>query len=279
MNLLQAINDWIVELMDPVMGWTLSLSMDVALVIVAVLTALVMTLIRRFTTDQAYLARMAADKKRLKQLIREAKKAKDKEAVGRHRATIGMIGMRAMKAEGMPVVVSLLPIVLLATWSFARLGYVPAEPGEPVKFTTYLSVMSVGEPVHLVPQAGLESDEPWIQQVREGKDDLGASAGVVTWTLRGEARDEPYPLTVASNGREDRVGDANVQFDGLTYTPPLHIYPGHPVIKGSKVDLQEFKLAGVVPGFPQVGLAPWLVGYLLLAVPLAFGFRWLLRVK
>ena len=92
-------NSIILTIGDPLLGWMLGLDRNIALFIVAIGTALILTLVRLFTTNQNLLGRCKKDKARLKQLMREAKKTGDKDAVARYRTTTGQIGMKSMKAE------------------------------------------------------------------------------------------------------------------------------------------------------------------------------------
>ena len=95
--MLEALNNACLAVADPLLGWLLHLPRDVALAFVAIGTALVLTLVRIFTTDQDMLRRCKRDKKRQKQLLRQAKKGRDTEARARHRATIGEISLKAAR--------------------------------------------------------------------------------------------------------------------------------------------------------------------------------------
>ena len=149
------INNAVVALADPLFNWLLRLPTDVALVIVAVGTAAIITFSRLFTTNQDLLRRCDQDKKRLKELIRQAKRQKDKEAVKRYRTTRNMIGMMTMKEEGGPLLAAIVPIAILGTWCFQRLAFVPPRAGETVQVKAYFPVSAVGELAHVVPQEGL----------------------------------------------------------------------------------------------------------------------------
>ena len=101
--MLDAINNGLLAIGDPLFDWLLRLPSDLCIILVAVMTSAGLAVSRLFTTDQDVLKRCDADKKRLKKLLKEAKKRKDKDAVQRHRATGGMIGMKIVKKNG-PVV-------------------------------------------------------------------------------------------------------------------------------------------------------------------------------
>lgn len=265
-GVLEAINDGIVALMDGVLGWSLALPRDVALLILAALTCTVLLVVTRLTTDQAFLRQCDRDRRRLKQLLRDARRAKDKEAVQRYRMTLGQIGMCSFRAQGKPLLASLLPIILLASWAFARLAYLPPRPDEPLLVTGRFPMATAGSLAHIVPQEGLAAEDGWACRI-EADDDPSAAApgGRATWRIRGKRRAEPYALVV-------RHGEASLEapllIDGRRCSPP-HI-PGDDAggILAVDVGLPVYRPFGVIPGWPAAGLDPWVIGYLLLAAPL-----------
>lgn len=52
--MLTQINDWILSVADPALNWLLSLSSDVALIIVGVVTGAIITLARPLTTNKLF---------------------------------------------------------------------------------------------------------------------------------------------------------------------------------------------------------------------------------
>ena len=101
--MLETLNNFVLSIADPLLSWLLLVPANLAIIIIAIGTSAILTFVRLFTTNQDLLRRCDADKKRLKQLIREAKARKDKEAVKRHRATMGGVSMKLMRAEGLPL--------------------------------------------------------------------------------------------------------------------------------------------------------------------------------
>ena len=155
--MLQALNDLIMALMDPLLGWMLSLPSDAILFIVGIGTSVILTGVRLFTTDQDLLGRCDQDKTRLNPLIKEAKKSGDKDALKRYRDAKAMIAMKVMKFEGKPLLAALVPIALLGTWCFWRIEVHPPKAQEPVEVRAYFPVSAAGKLVHLVPEEGLQA--------------------------------------------------------------------------------------------------------------------------
>lgn len=275
--MLEALNDFILTITDPILGWMLMLPLDVVLIVVALLTALVLTAVRLITTDQAYLGRCKQDKKRLKELGKEAKRAGDKEARARYRTTMGQLGMRQLAAEGKPLLVSLVPIALLASWAFARIAFLPPMPGDPVTVNAYFPAPRIGERVHMLPVDGLTADNGLIQRVRpveEGDFAYGFYGAMASWDVRGEASDEPYNMVIRVAGEGY---DMPFIVDGRYYATPVKLITDAPV-QAMTVDLTEYKPFGVVPGAPSLMIQPWIVGYLVVVIPLAFVLKPALRI-
>ncbi len=263
---------------DPLLSWLLGLPRDIALLIVAVGTALILIGVRVLTTDQDLLGRCQKDKVRLKQLIREARKTCDKDAVARYRTTIGQIGIRTFKAEGKPLLASLLPIAILACWCWDQIAFMPLAPEEPIEVKAYFPVREIGKLVHIIPQQGIEVDGNWIQAIERDVDQKGKEVdnGVATWKLRCQHRDDPYALQIRY---DSRVFAKDLIVDGRRYAQPIKFYDDDTVLC-CEVDMadHEYHPLNIIPGFPGVFLPPWIVGYLIIVLPLSFLLKPMLRV-
>lgn len=257
-------------LFDLLLGWLLGLPTDAALIVVAVGTAAILTFVRLFTTDQDLLARAAADRRRLKELIRDAKKRGDRDAVKRHRAVKAMIAMRTFPSEGKPLLASIVPIAMLATWAFARLAYDPPRAGEEVEVRLTTPISAAGEAAHVVPVEGLRADG-WVKPV-EAVTDCNPPHGLAAWRLRGAAADKPYRLIF-------RFRDESYSRDLLVgqrmYSDPIADHGG---LVTTEVRLRPRKLFNIVPGIPAIAFDPWLVGYLVLVIPSAVIVKRVFRI-
>jgi hypothetical protein len=259
-------------------GWLLALPRDAAIVALATLTSLVLALARKGCTNQGLLARCAADLRRLKQLIRAAKAgnepARRAADVQRMRGTINLIKLKQLAAEGRVLLAALLPLAFLAVWGTQRLEYLPPAPGQELRLRAYYPLSSVDKLTHVAPPPGIElaAGSSAVQQVR--LDDDGAN-GVAEWVLTTRGPVGPSELPVRHEGRSVLH---RLRVDGRAYEPPLQAHPDAPVL-ATQVALTPARFAGVVPGLPALGLAPWVVAYLLLALALVFPLRKLLWVK
>lgn len=266
-------NEFVLKIGDLLFGWLLSLPMDLALALVAVGSSTILAVVRRWTTDQDLLARCAADKKRLGELMRDAKTRGDRDAVQRHRATVAKIGLVQMRQEGRPLLAALLPLALLATWAFGRLEFHAPEAGKPVDIVAHFPVSAAGRIVHIVPQDGIESEDGWIKEIREVTVG-GQAGGEAMWRLKAEKREQPYVLGFRYG---KKVYEHTMKVGDGTYLPPLEFHNDE--FLATEVRLRQVKLFGIVPGAPAIGLAPWMVGYLILVLAAFPVVKRVLRLK
>jgi len=218
-------NNAMVAVMDVLLGWSLHLPASTALIVVSVLSAAALTWARVLVTDQEMLRRCAADKKTLGRLIRQTKRNRDvdkaarKADVKRYKLNKNLVALKTLKAEGKPLLVSLIPILLLATWAFARLAYVPVPDGEPVQVSAYFPLSAVGEVAHIVPQEGLDCDTGWIAGIVADVDvDATPTNAVAVWELNGRAQPEPYALKLRWR---DETWVQPLRIGGTTYEAPV----------------------------------------------------------
>ncbi len=259
---------------DFLFGWLLYLPRDLTLFIVGTGTALILTLVRLFSTNQEHLKRSDEDKIRLAALIKEAKKKKDKEALARYRSTKQQVEMKIFQAEGKPLLASLIPISLVAIWCFTRIAYLPSDPSKPVAVKAYFPVSSIGSYVHMLPQNGVKPENGWIEKVKEDVDKTTGAVinGVAEWKLLCEKTSKPYSLVLRFNGK---TFNKELIVDGLKYAEPVMFYSdgGIDVIESVS---KEYKLFGFVPGIWV--MQAWIVGYMILVIPFSLLMKKVLKI-
>jgi uncharacterized membrane protein (DUF106 family) len=279
-------NNLSLALFDGLLGWLLDVPRQVALFGVAILTATLLTTVRWWTTDQDRLRRAAEDLRRLKQLRREARQGGDHDTLARCQATKARIGLIKLRAEGKPLLVVLLPIALLATWAFYRLEFHPPQPGETVELIAYLPVSAKDDLLHLVPQPGLRSGNGWVQalflqapapswwerwraRLTSQEIKLPAPDAVAVWKLEGDADTHPLLLRY-----KDRTIECELPVGGRFYAPAWGLHPDDNII--TEIRQREVRLFGL-PGL-GAWLPAWLVGYLVVTIPLVFLLKRVLKV-
>ncbi len=300
--MLEALNLWIVNAADWIFGWILYLPRDAKIFCVAILTSVSLTLVRKWTTDQDWLKRAATDEIGQNQLKRVAKKRGDKEAAKRHTDVVTMIKMKAMKFEGKPLLWSLLPVGLLATWAFARLAFIPPVANHPVEVRACVPRSAIGQKVHLAPEQGVEVVGKWIQPVVEDRRVVTTN----TWDMAGlwigdhfrglcqgtiAAVTAPAPTLDGAAVWQVIVHDTQphvlkFRYAGRTYEAPIlagtRCY-AEPVTIFQDSPLQSIEVAlKPVRLFDFIGdvwvMQAWIVAYLLIASLLVPALKHILRV-
>jgi len=288
------VNDLIVEGMDYVLGWILYLPRDVRLFVVAIMTSAILTFVRLLTTDQEWLRRAAADQKRLKQLIRQARADGDKAARKRFKQTRTLIKVKSLRFEGKPLLAALIPVVLLATWSFGRLAFEPPQAGEAVTVRLHVPRTAIGNQyAYIVPEPGLTAETGWV---RRAESDTPAEVhgawdaanawindrleltppleGKAEWQLKPVGDRQRYVLKIRYRGktieRELLVGSRK-------YATAFEMGDGQDVL-GTELAMKPVKLFGVVGGIDCLLLPGWLVAYLLIAIPFVTIIKHLFRI-
>jgi hypothetical protein len=264
-------NHWSLAVGDFVLGWSLRLPRDLTLAVVALATALLMIAVRRWTTPQDRLRRAVEDGRRLAQLGKQARRQGDKNALQRYKGTRALIRILQLKAEGLPFLVSLPPIALVAAWAVFRLEYLPVLPGEPVELAVYLPVSAAGEVIHIVPVDGVVAQGNWLRKVEAVTDD-GPRHGRASWILEADGDPRPYTLTFRW---KDRSFERQLIVGRRIYALPV-VDHGDDVV--SEWKREPFRWLGVVPGVPALAVPAWLIGYVVLVVPITLGLKRLLHV-
>ena len=301
----------IMYICDPLFSWLLLFPMWLAVVIVGLCTAFILTIMRKWLADQDLLWRCKRDKRTLKKRIRalknpadhvEASRTVDKliktcESQGvtinararvalqkvveagstgllreRLKSLIGCITLKTMAQEWRPLLFAIVPIALLGTWCFGRLAFHPPQTGEQIEIIAHFPDAEVGQFVHLLPQDGMQIENGCIREI-ESEHLGGASFGVAAWKLSAHAAENPYPIII-------RGVDVDYSHELLVgsryYSRPLLILDdtGERAIE---LRMQEVQVAGI-PGWPAYFLPAWLLAYILVTIPAVPLFRWSLKV-
>ena len=273
MDVLNSVCAWTVRAVDYPLGWLLWLPRDVTLVLFAALTALLMTLARRAVTNQDLLRRCSEDLRRLKQLVREAKQARDKPTMLRLRGTAGLIKGMQLAADMRVLIVVLLPVAMLAIWASERLDFLPPQVGRDLIVRAYFPLSSIEELTHLVPAAGCELKGTAIQVIRADAASA-SSGGLAEWTLH--ATSAAWGLAIVLRHRNESATH-RVAIGHTTYWPPIQTHANERLAL-TEVVLDRYRPLGLNLKIETIGLPPWMVGYLVLTMFLVPTFKRLLRV-
>jgi hypothetical protein len=256
---------------DTLFGGLLSLPRDLAVVLLGVLLGVAMLAIRLATTDRARLRQIAADERRLRELIRTARAAGDRQALARIRRTRRLVAGQRASAEWLSIVASLVVLCAIVPWGRRRLEYLPLRGGEPIRFVVRTPASLVGEAVHVVPQEGLADERGWVRSIAAAVES-GSPVVRAEWSLRADPADTPYVITV----RLRNQSVAHSLFVGTsTYETPIQSHDG-----GIETEalLTPYRVLGFVPPRVLPGLPGWGLVLALVTGGIFFGGRRLLRL-
>ncbi len=273
MEILNSMCAWTVRAVDYPLSWLLWLPRDVTLLLFAALTALLMTLARRAATNQDLLRRCSEDLRRLKQLAREAKEARDKPTVLRLRGTAGLIKGMQLAADMRVLIVVLLPVAMLAIWANERLDYLPPQVDRDLVVRAHFPLSSIEGLTHLVPAAGCELNGTAIQVIRADAASA-SSGGLAEWTLRPTSATEDLAIIIRYRNES---ATHRVAIGHATYRPPVQTHANERLAL-TEVVLDRYRPLGLNLKTETIGLPPWMVGYLVLTLLLVPTFKRLLRV-
>ena len=167
------------------------------------------------------------------------------------------------------------PIAILATWCFARLGFEPLRFDQTITVNAYLPTSAIGNVIHMKPTDGLIAETGWIRRVIEDpqKEPDGRTTGLATWKLRPVERSTPveYILEVRY-GR--KTYPKRLLVGGRKYAPMVEFYEGD--VQAIEIQPQvKYRPFGLIPGIRirWLHLEPWLVGYFAITIPFVFILR------
>ncbi|MDD4890471.1 MAG: EMC3/TMCO1 family protein, partial [Phycisphaerae bacterium] len=219
------------KVMDPLMGWLLRVPYDVAILVVGLSTSILMAVLYKLATNQDLLRRCKADKVRLGQLRKQAKKAKDKKAVQNIDMTIGGIQLKKMVAEFKGLGAAIIPIMFVASWAFERLDFKPPQVGEDLTLKATFAIETKGEPAWVVvqPQGKIEPLTPTMQPIVEdpnidpynGQKIEAGQNGMVEWKFRVK---EPCDNLTARICYRGKATVHNLKVGGPHYGDSIVVY-------------------------------------------------------
>ncbi len=253
----------IVAMGDLLLGWSLALSRDVTLLLLALLITGIMLVMRSLCADRARLRTIADDERQLRQLRRQARAGHDREALQRLSHVRRRIAWQRVKSEVPCALISAGPLLLLITWGAQRLEFRPTLPGEPVRLTALLPVSTVDDVTHLVPEAAISVAGGWVRQIEVAP--LSESTrGVAEWVLQVQEPEVSLPLQVRFR---DETLTHPLSVGQRTYEPAR---VEHGTDRTTLIALREYRPLGVVPAIGWLHLPAWLVGLMALTLILFF---------
>jgi uncharacterized membrane protein (DUF106 family) len=252
---------------DLAAGWMLWLPRDVALVLLAVLSAALALVLRRFSTNPQALRAIQQDLQQLKHLKRTARAAGDRVSLTRFRRTAAAVRWLQLRQEFRALLVSLVPLAILATWASQRFAFLPPQSKQPFSVSAWLPPSAAGGVIHLMPEDGVTAATGWIQEITASRRG-DQPRGLATWTVSAAAREQGYSFTLRFRGHSV---EHPIRVGQRTYLPPRQV---HGDDLETQVDLRPYRPLGL-DWVARLPLPAWLTWYaMLVALALSFQRLW-----
>ncbi len=264
---------WGVWILDFALGWLLWLPRDRTLLLLAAGTAVLMTLARRWVTNQDLLRRCAQDLRQLKRLRREAQQSQDKSRLLQLGGTVALVKSLQLRADFQVLLAVIVPVAALALWATERLDYLPPRVDQDLVVRAYYPSSSIDDLTHLVPARGFELQSPAIQLIRP--DGQTPPIGLATWTIRSTAAADDLVLTIRHQGES---AEHHVAIGRRIYSPPQQVHANERLTK-TEVVLTRYRPLGMELRTEIIGLPPWMAGYLMVTLLSAPCLKRLLHVS
>lgn len=161
-------------ILDFLFGWVLYIHPTVAILLLAVLISLLITLAYKYMTDQDLMKRLKGEIKEFQKEMKDLKHDPNKAMAVQKKAM--QTNMKYMMQSFRPTLITFIPIILVFGWMQGHLAWEPVIPGEEFRVEALFSVED-GE-ITLVVPVGLEIVGNPAQQIAAGK---------ASWGLKGEA--------------------------------------------------------------------------------------------
>lgn len=253
------LGDGLIRGVDFLLGWILTLPRDFGLLVFALGTALLMTIVRRMVTNQDLLRRCSSDLRQLKTLRCETRHSADKPTLARLQATVGQIKQMQLAQDLRLLAFVLIPVGILAVWASARLDYIPPRQGEALIVRAYFPPSSVDQITHLVPDSGFDLKSTAIQIIKSTSQ--SPPMGVAEWTIVPHDMDA-IGITIRHHG-ESAIHHLDI--GGRTYQAPIQQHDGLRLVR-TEINIEQYLPLGSHCGSKWLGLPPWMIGYLVLTL-------------
>ncbi|RMF07125.1 DUF106 domain-containing protein [Candidatus Woesearchaeota archaeon] len=137
--------------LDPIMAPFLSMNPLLAIVLIAFLVSLLITVVTKYATNQEEMKRL---KEQMKKFQKEMKGEKDTAKLMKLQKKTMELNMKYMKHSMRSTLITFIPIILIFGWLNSNMAYLPIHPGEEFTVTVNFEKGSTGS-IELIPPEGI----------------------------------------------------------------------------------------------------------------------------
>jgi len=257
---------------DWLLGWSLYFPPVVSISIVGVISGVAVIAVQKWGSNQKFLGQAKADLALLKKKMKAAKQAGDQDTLTRARGLSGKIGGKYMGSSLKPSLWTVPLLAVIGLWTGSRLGFLPIRPGDEVTIAAHFEDNAKGF-AYVLPTPQFKPVGPLIAPIEIPKDGSGIEA---RWTLRAEQEGKPT-VRIRHGERSYDIPIPIAKRGGRPPEPVTVVNASSPA--QDQLQAVEIKLAPSLPEAWWNLTLQWGGLYLLTAVGLALGLRFLLKVN
>ncbi|MBU0457119.1 MAG: EMC3/TMCO1 family protein [Nanoarchaeota archaeon] len=180
--------------LNPVFQPLLDISPILAIVVLAFLISLLITLVYKFMTNQDEMKRLKDQQKDFQKKMKELR-SNPAEMMKVQKEAM-KVNMEYMKHSFKPTLITMLPIVLIFGWMSAHLSFEPIYPGETYSITAFFKE-SISEPAELMVDESTELISKEKQNIGEDKS--------VSWNVKSDEGEHILTVKVGKNEQSKKV--------------------------------------------------------------------------
>jgi uncharacterized membrane protein (DUF106 family) len=248
--------------LDPVLSPLLQPLLDqspfLAILLLAFVISLLITLVYKFFTNQGEMKRLKDEQKGFQARMKELRS--NPEEMMKVQKDAMKVNMEYMKHSFKPTLITMLPIILIFGWMAAHLAFEPIFPGEPYSISAEFADGVTGQ-AELLVDGGTELSSA-------AKQDINSR---VTWDLKSSAGN--HILTV--KGPTDQQAKKVLITKDFQYEEGVSLYQ-HSDIESITINYNKLKPLGQLSIF---GWQPgWLGVYIILSLVFSIALRKLMKL-
>jgi len=240
--------------LNPIFAPLLKIPVFWSLLIIALLVAVIITLVYKWMTDQHLMKSLKEEIKEFQKKMKELKH--DPQEVMKVQKRAMETNMKYMMHSMKPTLITFIPIIIIFGWLNAHLAYDPIMPGQEFTTTALFEKNTFGEISLTVPE-GLELISNGTQEIVDSQ---------AVWALKGDAGS--YLLEYEFNG-ESHTKDLLIT-EERDYAKPVETVKNSK-LRQLKIDMQKIK---PIPGIPL----GWLGTYIILSIVFSMTLRKILKL-
>ncbi|MBW3003293.1 DUF106 domain-containing protein [Candidatus Woesearchaeota archaeon] len=240
-------------LLDPIFGPLLLFGPTVALLIITIVLAFLMTIIYKYTTNQSLMKDLKDELKAFQNQMKELR-SEPKEMMAVQKKAMET-NMKYMMHSFRSTIFTFIPIILIFSWLHGNLAFAPIMPGEQFTTTMNLGKGVFGDVTLNVPE-GIELLSAETLKIEDG---------IAVWVLKGDAGD--YTL-------DYKMGDKVYSKEVLITTEQAYestekLFKNDPDVKSITIDNKKMNVF--------LGLG-WFWTYIIFSVIFSMIFRKIFKV-